>query len=450
MNQTSPYNIELLAPTALRPYPRNARTHSKKQIKQIALSIEQFGFTNPVLISDTNEIIAGHGRVEAAKLLGLPEVPTVRLSHLSTDQRRAYILADNKLALNAGWDREMLAIELQALVDIDFSIALTGFEMAEIDIVLEEMHEAKTGLRSEDQLPDVQSHRVVSLADDLWQLGSHQLLCGNALERASYASLLGSERAEMVFTDPPYNVPIQGHVCGSGRVRHREFAMASGEMTEAEYAKFVGAALGLMAEASQDGSLHFVCMDWRHLFEAFTAGRNVHGELKNLVVWNKDNGGMGSFYRSKHELILIWKHGKAPHINNVELGRHGRNRTNVWDYPGANTLRNCRLAELGLHPTVKPAAMVADALMDASNRNGIVLDPFGGSGTILIAAERTGRRARMIEIDPIYVDVAIRRWQIYTGKNAVLHSTSETFEEVQEKRLGSTASAETTVRSEVR
>jgi DNA modification methylase len=436
MKQNPPYNIELLSPAALRPYPGNPRTHSSKQIKQIARSIEQFGFTNPVLISDINEIIAGHGRVEAAKILDLQAVPTVRLAHLSPAQRRAYVLADNKLALNAGWDREMLAIELQALVDLDFSMDAIGFELAEVDIVLEEAHEANARATAEDQLPEVQLHRPVSRVDDLWQLGSHRLLCANSMEQAAYVTLLGDELAEMVFTDPPYNVPIDGHVCGLGSVRHREFAMASGEMTETEYTKFLVTVLGLMAQASGNGALHFVCMDWRHLFEALTAGRNVHGNLKNLVVWNKDNGGMGSFYRSKHELVLIWKHGTAPHINNIELGRHGRNRTNVWDYPGANTLRSCWPKEVGLHPTIKPTAMVADALMDASSRNGIVLDPFAGSGTILIAAEKTGRHGRAIEIDPLYVDVAIRRWQTFTGKLAVLHSTLETFEEIERKRHG--------------
>lgn len=450
MKQNSPYNIELLSPAALRPYPGNPRTHTNKQIKQIARSIEQFGFTNPVLISDSNEIIAGHGRVEAAKLLDLQAVPTVRLSHLSPAQRRAYVLADNKLALNAGWDREMLAIELQALVDLDFSMDAIGFELAEVDIVLEEAREANARAATEDQLPEVQSHRPVSRVDDVWQLGSHRLLCGDALDRAAYVTLLGDERAEMAFTDPPYNVPIHGHVCGSGSVRHREFAMASGEMTETEYAKFLETVLGLMAEACRNGALHFVCMDWRHLFEALTAGRTVHGNLKNLVVWNKDNGGMGSFYRSKHELILIWKNGTAPHINNIELGRHGRNRTNVWDYPGANSLRSCRLDEVGLHPTVKPTAMVADALMDASSRNGVILDPFAGSGTILIAAETTGRRGRAIEIDPLYVDGAIRRWQTFTGKLAVLHSTSETFEEIERNRLGCAPAPEAFLRPEAR
>jgi DNA modification methylase len=449
MKQNSPYNIELLSPAALRPYPGNPRTHSSKQIKQIARSIEQFGFTNPVLISDINEIIAGHGRVEAAKLLDLQAVPTVRLAHLSPAQRRAYVLADNKLALNAGWDREMLAIELQALVDLDFSMDAIGFELAEVDIVLEEAHEANARATAEDQLPEVQSDRPVSRVDDVWQLGSHRLLCGDALDPAAFVTLLGDERAEMVFTDPPYNVPIDGHVCGSGNVRHREFAMASGEMTETEYTKFLEIILGRMAEVSRDGALHFVCMDWRHLFEALTAGRTAHGNLKNLVVWNKDNGGMGSLYRSKHELILIWKHGTAPHINNIELGRYGRNRTNVWDYPAANTLRRCGFEDVDLHPTVKPTAMVADALMDASSRNGIILDPFAGSGTILIAAERTGRRGRAIEIDPLYVDVAIRRWQTFTGKLAVLHSTSETFEEIERKRL-ECAPPESVLRPEAR
>ena len=450
MKQSFPYSVEFLSPAVLRPYPGNPRTHNDRQINQIARSIEQFGFTNPVLISEAYEIIAGHGRVQAAKRLELKAVPTVRLAHLSPAQRRAYVLADNKLALNAGWDREMLAIELQALVDLDFSMDTIGFEVAEVDIVLEEARGANASATAEDQLPEVQQHRPVSRVGDFWQLGAHRLLCGDALQKASYVTLLGGEQAEMVFTDPPYNVPIHGHVCGSGSVRYREFPMACGEMTETEFTKFLEISLNLMAESCRDGALHFVCMDWRHLFEALTAGRNVHGNLKNLVVWNKDNGGMGSFYRSKHELILIWKHGKAPHINNIELGRHGRNRTNVWDYPGTNTLRGRPLEEVGLHPTIKPTALVADALMDASSRNGIILDPFAGSGTILIAAETSGRRARAIEIDPLYVDVAIRRWQTFTGKLAVLHPTSETFEEIERKRIGCAAATEPFLQPEAR
>jgi DNA modification methylase len=430
--------IELIAVTQLTPYRNNARTHSRKQLRQIAASIRQFGFTNPVLVDGAGQIIAGHGRVEAAKLLGLTEVPTLRLSHLSEADKRAYILADNRLAEKAGWDRAILAIELQALIDLDFQVEITGFETSEIDIILDDAGEANGGSPGpEDDIPDVPSAgTAIAWLGDLWKLGSHRLLCGSALEPNAYDTLMEAQRAEMVFTDPPYNVPIDGHVSGLGRIRHREFAMACGEMSERDFAKFLETAFRCLAAHSAEGAIHFVCMDWRHMWETLEAGRAVYSELKNLAVWNKTNGGMGSFYRSKHELVFVWKSRKGSHINNFELGQYGRYRTNVWDYSGVNTLRPGRLEELAMHPTVKPVAMVADAIKDCSRRNGIILDPFAGSGTTVIASERTGRRAYTIELDPAYVDVAIRRWQRYTGKSAVLLDTGQSFEEVDEHRRG--------------
>jgi DNA modification methylase len=428
--------IEILPVNHLTPYKNNARTHSKKQIRQIAESIRRFGFTNPVLIDDAGQIIAGHGRSEAAKLIGLGTVPVIRLSHLSETEKRAYVLADNRLAEKAGWDREILAIELQGLVDLEFDVEITGFSTADVDIVLDDAAEA-TGKPPgpEDDVPDLPADgTAISRIGDVWALGPHRLLCGNALDAGSYDTLMAQERAEMVFTDPPYNVRIDGHVSGLGRVQHREFAMASGEMTEDEFTVFLRTVFGCLADHSADGSIHFVCMDWRHIWEALRAGREVYSELKNLAVWNKTNGGMGSFYRSKHELVFVWKSGTAPHVNNFELGQHGRYRTNVWDYAGVNTMRPGRMDELAMHPTVKPVALVADAVKDCSRRKGIILDPFLGSGTTLIAAERTGRRACGIEIDPAYVDVAVRRWQTYTGKAATLLATDQTFEEVEGAR----------------
>ncbi len=424
--------VRLTPTNHLAAYKNNARTHSKKQISQIAKSIQRFGFNNPILVDDSGQIIAGHGRVEAAKLLGLNEVPTLCLSHLSDVDKRAYVLADNRLAEKAGWDREILAIELQALIDLDFEVELTGFEAPYVDIVLEDAAEANGGPPGpEDEIPDPPTAgAAVSRTGDVWALGPHRLLCGNALDAASYQTLMAGELADMVFTDPPYNLRIDGNVSGLGRVRHREFAMASGEMTEDDFTKFLRTAFEQLAAHSVDGSIHFLCMDWRHLAEMFGAGNAVYAELKNLVVWNKSNGGMGTFYRSKHELIFVWKAGNAPHLNNFELGQHGRHRTNVWDHAGVNTMRSGRLEELAMHPTVKPVALVVDAIKDCSRRKSIILDPFIGSGTTIIAAERAGRRARGIELDPIYVDVAVRRWQTYTGKVATLISTGKTFEEV--------------------
>ena len=344
-------------------------------------------------------------------------VPSIRLSHMSATEKRAYIIADNEIALKAGWDREILAIELQGLIDLGFEVELTGFEPAEIDLILCDWKEASAEAATpEDQHAEPSEAATVSRLGDLWVLGSHRLLCGDARSSEAYNTLLGGNLADLIFTDPPYNVPIEGHVSGLGQVHHREFAMACGEMTEVEFTGFLTQVFRAAADVSPDGALHFVCMDWRHLYEVLSAGRAVYSSFLNLCVWNKDNGGMGSLYRSKHELVLLFKAGTKSHTNNVELGRHGRNRTNVWEYAGVNTFRTGRLDELSMHPTVKPVALIADAIKDASKRSNIILDPFCGSGSTLIASEKTGRRGHAIEIDPQYVDVAVRRWQRYSGK----------------------------------
>lgn len=427
--------LEIVPVAQLTPYKGNARTHTKKQIRQIADSISRFGFNNPVLIDDVGEVIAGHGRVEAAKQLGLSGVPALRLSHLSAAEKRAYVLADNKLAEKAGWDREILAIELEGLNDLDFEVELTGFETAEIDVILEEAREAKGEAPApEHESPEPLEGPSVSQPGDVWVLGKHRVHCSNALDHGAYERLLDGEKAEFVFTDPPYNVRIDGNVCGNGAVRHREFVMASGEMTQDAFTGFLTKVFQNLVAHSVSGSIHDICMDWRHLAEIMAAGNTAYTELKNLCVWTKTNAGMGSFYRSRHELIFIWKSGTTPHINNFELGQHGRHRTNVWEYPGISSMRAGRLEELAMHPTVKPVALVADAIKDCSRRNSIILDPFVGSGTTVIAAERTGRRARGIEIDPAYVDVAIKRWQAFTGKTAKLSATGQTFAEVAEAR----------------
>lgn len=431
--------IEYRPPISLKPANRNARTHAKKQIAQIVASIRQFGFVNPVLVDSEGAIVAGHGRVEAAKSLGMTTVPTIRLDHLTAEERRAYLIADNRLAELAGWDDATLAIELGELanLDLDFDVELTGFEGAELDRILDiPTQSAPPAEEAEDLEP---RSPLISRPGDLWHLGEHRLLCADARDPAAYRTLLGDQQAQMVFTDPPYNVPIDGHVSGLGRVRHREFPMASGEMSQAEFTKFLTDVLGNLATHSVDGAIHFVCMDWRHLQEVLAAGSLAYSELKNLCVWNKDNGGMGAFYRSKHELIFVFKNGKAAHINNFGLGEKGRYRTNVWDYPGANSLRPGRMDELTLHPTVKPVALVADAIKDCSKRDGIVLDAFGGSGTTLIAAERTKRRGYLLELDPGYVDVIIRRWEAMTGQKAVHATLKKSFEAIEAERKGTGA-----------
>jgi DNA modification methylase len=427
--------IEMLPVKALKPYAGNARKHSRKQVRQIADSITRFGFTNPVLISDSGEIIAGHGRVMAAKELGLERVPALKLSHLTAEERRAYVLADNKLALNAGWDSEILAIELQALIDLEFDATLTGFSLAEIDLTLDQAREASPAT------PDSPADRIpappatpVSRPGDLWRLGRHRLLCGDARLAEDVTRLMGEDRAELIFTDPPYNVAVDGHVCGLGSVRHREFAFASGEMSQAEFTAFLTGTLAHAAAHARDGAIAFICMDWRHMRELLDAGDAVFGELKNLCVWNKTNGGMGSFYRSKHELIFVFKIGAGQHTNSFGLGDTGRYRTNVWDYPGISSLGAGRNETLAMHPTVKPVALVADAIRDCSRRGEIVLDIFGGSGTTLIAAESCGRQARLLEYDPAYCDTILIRWQAYTGKRASHAEDGRALEEVAAER----------------
>jgi DNA modification methylase len=428
--------VEYMEAARLCPFGRNARTHSKKQIRQLADSIRAFGFTNPVLIDDGGTILAGHGRVEAAKLLGMTSIPCVRLSNMTPAQKRAYVLADNRLALNAGWDEELLTIELQELLacDLEFDIEITGFSIAEIDGLVESLTPEEQGDPADDQLPALSEGTPVSRLGDLWVLGNHKLYCGDSRDPKSFEALLGSEKAQMVFTDPPYNLEIEGNVSGLGRVKHREFAMASGEMSSAEFAQFLQAAFRLLAAFSIEGSIHFVCMDWRHLSEILAAGSGAYTELKNLCVWVKDNGGMGSFYRSRHELIFAFKSGSVPHINSFELGQHGRYRTNIWQYRGMNTFGVQCHEELVLHPTVKPVALIADAIKDVSSRSGVVLDCFGGSGSTLIAAHKTGRKARLIEIDPIYVDRIIRRWEDRAKDDAILAATQQPYAAVARER----------------
>ena len=426
--------IEYRAPEALKPRPGNPRTHSRKQIRQIAASIKRFGFVNPVLIDDDGFLIAGHGRIEAAKSLDLETVPTVRLSGMTEAEIRAYVIADNRLAELAGWDDALLRTEFLYLdtLGIEIDPTVTGFELLEIDILLTD-NAAGEEPDPADKPPEIDpTQPIVTQPQDLWILGDHRLFCGDATLRDSYRTLMDGETARMVFTDPPYNVPIGGHVSGLGKVQHREFVMATGEMDDAAYGDFLRAFMGGAIDSSTDGALHYICIDWRHVYDVIAAGRDLYTDLKNICVWNKSNGGMGSLYRSKHELVVVFKAGTAAHVNNVRLGVHGRNRTNVWDYPGMTSPGAERDASLALHPTVKPVALVADAILDASSRGDIVLDPFAGSGTTILAAERTGRRCFALELDRRYVDVCVQRFQQLTGEAAVNAATGRTFDESAE------------------
>jgi len=419
----------------LKPDPANPRRHSKKQIKQIAKSIRVFGFNVPVLVDRDSNVIAGHGRLLACGELGIDEVPTSCLEHLTPAQARAFRIADNKLTENATWDDRLLAEQLRdlSLSGLDFDIEVTGFEMGEIDLRIASLEDTPApGSDPIDILPEVSVAPLVSKFGDLWLLGRHRVLCGNALDPETFAALMGQERAAMVFTDPPYNVPIEGHASGLGTIHHRPFPMASGEMSPTEFTAFLSQACRNLAAFSTAGSLHYICMDWRHLDVLLATGREADGELKNVCVWVKDNAGMGSLYRSQHELVLVFKQRGGSHRNNVQLGRFGRNRSNVWHYPGANSF--ARHGEegnlLALHPTVKPVALVADAILDGSARGDIVLDAFLGSGTTVIAAERTGRRCNALELDPGYVDTAIRRWQTLTGDKARHAATVRSFDDL--------------------
>lgn len=409
----------------------NARRHRAKQLEQLARSIQKFGFLVPIIVDNGNLLLCGHARVEAAQLAGMATVPAIRIDHLNEVQKRAFMLADNRLAEVASWDDALLKKELQFLTecDIDFDFSAIGFETPELDIIL---NSSTSGDAEEDRFSETPSDRApISKPGDLWLLGDHRLTCGDALQPSSYGALLRDERARLVFTDPPYNVRINGHVGGLGAVKHREFPMASGGMTPAEFTTFLGKAFENLTAFTADGSIHFICMDWRHLQEIMVASTANYTELKNICVWRKTNAGMGSLYRSQHEFVFVFKNGRAPHTNNIELGSHGRYRTNVWDYQGINSFGRDRDALLASHPTVKPVALVADAIQDCSKRRDLILDPFAGSGTTIIAAEKTKRRAAAIELDPVYVDTIVRRWQAFTGKQATCAQRGMTFAECE-------------------
>jgi DNA modification methylase len=427
--------IEQIPIGSLRLDPQNPRQHNARQIGQIARSIESFGFNVPVLVDRDNKVLAGHGRVLALQRLGRSEAPIIRLEHLTPAQAKAFNIADNRLTEAASWNDRLLGEVLQELSaqNLDFSIEATGFSVAEIDLRIEGLSGVPPSASDPaDEQPPLAVDPVTH-SGDVWQLGRHRLLCGSALERASYQALMRDDIADLVFTDPPFNVKIDGHATGNGKIRHREFAMAVGEMTSGEFTDFLSRVFTHVVRHSTSGSMHYICMDWRHQLEILTAGNEAYTELKNLCIWVKNGAGMGSLYRSRHELVFVFKHGTGKHRNNIELGRHGRHRSNVWEYPGVNSFG--RKGEegdlLAIHPTVKPVAMVADAILDCSARGDVILDPFLGSGTTLMAAERVGRIGRGMEIDPLYVDAAIRRWQRYTGELAIHADTGQRFNDAE-------------------
>jgi DNA modification methylase len=425
--------IARLAIDDLKPFPGNPRRHPEAQIARLMRSMQQV-WTNPILIDETGTILAGHGRWEAAKRLGRTEVPTLTIAGLSAAEKRAVVIADNRLPEQAVWDFDLLRGHFKELIEVDFDVELTGFSTGEIDLLLDGKSAPATADPADDLTGLGWDGAAVSQPGDLWQLDRHRLVCGDALRSDAYRLLLEGNLAQMMVADSPYNVPINGHAVGRGKRRHREFKMASGEMSEEAFTAFLEAFIRHAVAFSSDGSIHYLFIDWRHLPELLTAARPLYADWKNLLVWNKTNAGQGSFYRSKHELIAVFKNGAAPHTNNFGLGANGRYRANVLDYPSVNGLHPARRGELDLHPTVKPVALIADLIRDCSRRNGVILDPFGGSGTTMLAAERAGRVARVIELDPLYVDVAIRRWEQTTGIPARHAELGLTFSETAAKR----------------
>jgi DNA modification methylase len=426
--------IEMRPPGALRPNPRNARTHSKQQIRQLADSIRTAGFIGPIVIDEDDVVLAGHGRLAASTLLNMDLVPTIKIFGLSAAQKRAFALADNKICENAGWDRELLVQELGELAELleplNMDLTLTGFESTEIDALFADLGTGKPD--PNDNLPPFDDI-AVTRPGDLWICGDHRILCGDSRSAVDLDHLMESAHAKMAFADVPYNLHIP-HVQGRGRIKHSDFACASGEMNETQYIAFLEEGLGNAARVSIDGAIHYVCSDWRHICELIVAGRSVYGGMLNLCIWAKANAGQGSFYRSQHELVGVFRVGANSHQNNVRLGRFGRNRSNVWSYPGVNSFGPER-DMLTMHPTVKPVALIADAMRDCTTRGDVILDPYLGSGTTILAAEKLGRRGYGVELEPRYVDVAIRRWQANTKSEAILEGDGRTFAEAKAQRL---------------
>jgi DNA modification methylase len=417
MNSEIEFRVCALA--ELRPDLRNPRTHSKKQVGQIQASIEEVGFVSPILVTPDLRIIAGHGRYQAAKRLRLTYVPVIIIRGLSEAQEKLLLIADNKIASNAGWDLDLVRVTLAEIQAAGLNLELTGYSMGEIDVRLNTLVDA-----DDEHIPAV-PELPVTRPGDIWICGDHRIACGSVLDRGSLVLLMNGEQADAVITDPPYNVKINGHVNAKGR--HAEFAMASGEMSTTQFRAFLEASVSACVAVSKEGAVHFIFMDWRHANDLMTVCEPLYGKMLNLCVWDKSNAGMGSLYRSKHELVFVYRVGDEQHFNAVELGRHGRSRTNIWPYGSVNSFAGSRREDLALHPTIKPTALYADAIKDVTRRGEIVLDCFLGSGTAVLAAELTGRRARGLEIAPGYVDVAVTRWMAMTGGEAVLASTGERF-----------------------
>jgi len=407
--------------------PKELRIHKPKKIERLAKSIKTTGIFVPIVVNN-GIIVAGNARFMAAKLLGLNQVPVIEASNLTEKQLRAYAIADNKFTIDAEWNLPVLQIELADFRTINFDFELTNFEIPEIDCIIQSATPKEENDAGESAVDELNIEEKVK-SGDLWQLGRHKLFCGNSLLAESYKTLMGDTRAAMVLTDPPFNVKIGGHVCGNGKIQHEEFAMASGEMTEAEFIEFLKTFILHLINYSINGSLSYIFMDWRHSFELLSAGK-AYSELKNVICWNKLVGGMGSLYRSQHEFCFVFKNGTERHVNNIQLGKFGRNRTNVWDYKGVRVSNPENKDDLKFHPTCKPVNLLADAILDASNPGDAVLDCFAGSGSTLLACEKTDRICYAMELEPHYCDIVIHRWEAMSGQKAEIVGNIENVKEV--------------------
>jgi DNA modification methylase len=434
--------IQYLPIGRVTPSPHRARVHNSQQRRKLESVLRRFGQVAPIIVDMDNVIVDGHAIHEGLRELGYDEIAVITVLNRTPAEIRALRLALNRIPQDARWDNEQLRAEFETLLELGFDLDLTGFDVVEIDMALS-IDMAGANTVEEEDAEDLEPRTAAPVAQpgDVWQLGDHVVGCGDARDAGLLTSLVGNRQAAVVFTDPPYNVRIDGFVSGLGKTHHREFAMAAGEMQPDEFAAFLGDFIVALKAVLADGAILYVCMDWRHIGELTSAARQQELEFKNLCVWVKSNAGMGSFYRSQHELVFVFKHGTGPHRNNFGLGERGRTRSNVWQYRGVNTFGKERMELLGSHPTVKPVTMIADALRDVSRRGDLVVDPFLGSGSTLIAAEDTGRVCVGVEFDPGYVDVAIRRWQKRTGKDAVHAATGELFNKAAERAAAARPSA---------
>lgn len=432
-----PLAVEYVAAALLKPDPRPQRKHGQRQLANLTGALARFDIVRPLLITDDNVVLDGNAVLEAAKRLGHETIPVIRVSGFTPNELRALQMSLNRIGEHAQWDEAVLRADFIALMadpDIDISLDFTGFDQVFVDgLTL-----VDDTLQVQDEVPELGVGDPVTRTGDIWICGKHRILCGDSRDGGVYRRMVGELKVRLTLTDPPYNVAIAGNVSGLGKQKHGEFAMASGEMTRAEFIEFQRVVFDHCREASLDGALLYAFIDGRHVADQIVAGEAVFGELKQLVVWVKDNAGMGAFYRSRHELLTIWKTGEAPHVNTFGLGATGRYRTNVWEYAGYSSLGAGRDDALSWHPTVKPLPMIIDAILDVTHQGEVVLDPFGGSGTTLIAAERTNRIARLIEIDPKYVDVTLHRFIAEAGEEPVLAETGEAFSAVQSRRQSET------------